>query len=320
MGFRRGTFVALRATTRIHLGQHEIDIFKDDIIHFDGQTVKIGDDSYSAPRLRQAYDEGWLVDEDDWESEYQPRPAGIKVSPATHADADEDERIEMGMAHNEERVVSSRAASNASRNRRNAGGGRKASMQLDSDDLHQEGVTVGRLSSPKKSTKVTDAGAARRAERALDDGRIERAQPVQRGRGGRTVEEVIPGVATTPRPSPGRAGEGDDPHLTPSERRERRLASLRAQLAKEEAAAAAADAVEADDDDAAEPPGDKELAAAKLAGIQAVMPDFDWDLDDHWRRRVSRALEFQDDEQWLNAILAIETATVVKHIKKQLAA
>jgi len=127
-------------------------------------------------------------------------------------------------------------------------------------------------------------------------------------------------VATTPRPSPGRAGEGDDPHLTPSERRERRLASLRAQLAKEEVVAAAADAVEADGDDAAEPPGDKELAAAKLAGIQAVMPDFDWDLDDHWRRRVSRALEFQDDGQWLNAILAIETATVVKHIKKQLAA
>lgn len=320
--FTRGQPTPFRATTRIHLGEHEVDIFKDDVILFDGQTVTLGQDTYSVPKLRSAVKVGWLVPAEDQHSEYKPSPSGIRVSPAKEADKSKD--IEMGFSSEETAVVGTRVTANvgmrdgkevpeAQENRR--------TMTVEPGIMNDDAKPVSRLSSPKKRVSVKSADAALRATKSIDDGRsIQRAQPVDRIPNDE-LDNLLDDTVSTPRQPAGVAGEGDNPHMTPEERRAARLASLKAQVAAEEAAlaeeaaqAAAAEA-EADDD---EPLSDKALAEAKLEGIKAVLPDFDWDLSEHWRKRVSKAVGEADNTAVFNAIMAVETDTVKKHIKKQL--
>lgn len=316
--FTRGQPTPYRATTRIHLGEHEVDIYKDDVVLFDGQTLTIGQDKYSAPKLRAAITQlGWLVPADDLDSEYRPMAAGIRVSPAKEADKSKD--IEMGYSADEEAVVGSRRTANvgmrdgrevpeAQENRR--------SMRVERENLNEDAVPVSRLSSPKKTTTVANADAALRATKSIDDGRsIQRAKPVDRIPNDE-LDNLLDDTVSTPRQPAGVAGEGNNPHMTPEERRAARLASLRAQVAEAEAEVAADE--EASDVDEVDTPSDTALAEAKLAGIKAVLPDFDWDLNEHWRKRVSKAVEQADNTAYFNAIMAVETDTVKKHIKKQL--
>ena len=51
----------LRATTKIHLGQIGEDVLEDDIIEFDGQTLKMGGHEHQLSALKGAVKAGWFV-------------------------------------------------------------------------------------------------------------------------------------------------------------------------------------------------------------------------------------------------------------------
>jgi len=79
----RGTFKPYRATRKVHLGPTKGDIWEDDIIEFDGYTLRLSDGGeFNVPSVRGAINNGWLVDAADTESGYVARPAGIMMTPA----------------------------------------------------------------------------------------------------------------------------------------------------------------------------------------------------------------------------------------------
>mgnify|MGYP007123661410 CR=1 FL=1 len=57
---------------------------------------------------------------------------------------------------------------------------------------------------------------------------------------------------------------------------------------------------------------------AKIEMIQQFVPGFEWDMSEHWRTRVKKALEYKGSLAVLNAILALETDSVRKFILKGL--
>lgn len=79
-----------------------------------------------------------------------------------------------------------------------------------------------------------------------------------------------------------------------------------------------------DDGDAVTPEEPEEEVApeaiiqAKIETIRQFVPGFEWDLKEQWRVRVKKALGFKDNMPVLNAVLAIETETVRKHVMKRL--
>ena len=54
MQFTKGNFITLRATTKIHLGAIGEDVLEDDIVEFDGQTLKMGGNSHQLSALKGA--------------------------------------------------------------------------------------------------------------------------------------------------------------------------------------------------------------------------------------------------------------------------
>lgn len=57
--FQRGVFHTFRATTKIHLGKFERDIMQDDVVEYDGQTLKYGGEEFAISSLNRS--ETWLV-------------------------------------------------------------------------------------------------------------------------------------------------------------------------------------------------------------------------------------------------------------------
>jgi hypothetical protein len=79
--FKRGEFLEYRATTKIHIGQHKVDIMEDDIIEYDGITLRMGPDEFNTTLLRGAVKRGWLVPGEDTDSVYVPQSAGVTIGP-----------------------------------------------------------------------------------------------------------------------------------------------------------------------------------------------------------------------------------------------
>jgi len=67
-----------------------------------------------------------------------------------------------------------------------------------------------------------------------------------------------------------------------------------------------------------EPVDPQAIIDAKIEMIRQFVPGFEWDIKVQWRKRVKKALEHKDNMPVLNAILALETDTVRKHVMKQL--
>ena len=106
MQFTKGNFVSLRATTKIHLGQIGEDVLEDDIIEFDGQTLKLGGHEHQLSALKGAIKAGWFVIASDTKSKYTPKPAGVRIKTSLTQEEDSD-RTEMVVQtiNDEERVV-----------------------------------------------------------------------------------------------------------------------------------------------------------------------------------------------------------------------
>jgi hypothetical protein len=103
--WKRGEFYEFRATAKVHLGAIPLDIWEDDLVEFDGQTLRYAGADYSVPSLRAGIKAGWLVPSDDNVSRYISQPAGVKVRPATPQTRAEGDSMVFEAASEEEAVV-----------------------------------------------------------------------------------------------------------------------------------------------------------------------------------------------------------------------
>jgi len=83
--FAKGQFQSYRALTKIHFGSVPLDVQKDDIVEFDGTTVRIAGSDHVIPAMKGAIKTGWFVPEADNISQYIAKRADIKLRPALQA-------------------------------------------------------------------------------------------------------------------------------------------------------------------------------------------------------------------------------------------
>lgn len=292
--FQAGHFKPYRATTKVHLGQIETDIFEGDVVEFDGQTLKYGGQDFAVPTVRGAIKIGWLVPADDNVSQYIPQPAGVRVKPAQSTGNERGEAVEMGHASEEEavagslegytdkRTMAATAAVKQTGTRPKKAAERAAAVQADEeadrgsfrtmpvvadDGVDQEAVAVATIRTPaKQTTTLTDASQAASAVRRLDNApppkaaklatksKAEATGDVQETLVGDDLEDILPDAASSGVPKP------------------------------------------------------------------KVPADFDWDTTQHWRKRVSLAVtKYADQPAVINHIMELETASVRKHLRTALA-
>jgi len=113
--WQRGVFYEFRATTKVHLGAVQEDVYEDDVVEFDGATMKYAGQEWAVPSARAAIDAGFFVPVADNVSRYVSKPAGVKVRPATAAGNERGEPMTIETASEEEAVVSTLGAHQARR-------------------------------------------------------------------------------------------------------------------------------------------------------------------------------------------------------------
>ena len=194
MKYTRGTFQEFRATTKVHLGKMERDIFENDIIEFDGTTVKFGGEEFGLSTIRAAVEAGWFVVSADNVSKYIPQSANIKVRPAQATDmTDRGAEMEMGQASDEERVVGSIETANL--------GGRTTKKGT------TEGIAVGTIkTSAKTKTIVSDSSQAAREINRLDNSPPPKVAiatgDVDEAMTGETLSDILPDAVSSGTPTP----------------------------------------------------------------------------------------------------------------------
>jgi len=83
MQFKKGEFRSYRATITFHLGTTQENVQKDEIVEFDGTTLRKEDGGeVKVSSVKGAVLNGWLVPEGDTESVYVPQSANVEVHPA----------------------------------------------------------------------------------------------------------------------------------------------------------------------------------------------------------------------------------------------
>ena len=102
--WKRGEFYSFRATNKIHLGKYETDILNGDEFDYDGYTVRYAGTEYGVPQL-QGLCGSWFVTVSDTTTQYQAKPAGVQVRPATPEAEGRGDAFTMGEASEEEAVV-----------------------------------------------------------------------------------------------------------------------------------------------------------------------------------------------------------------------
>lgn len=60
------------------------------------------------------------------------------------------------------------------------------------------------------------------------------------------------------------------------------------------------------------------IIQAKIEMIRQFVPGFEWDMSEHWKTRVKKALEYKSNLPVLNAILSLEVDSVRKHVMQGL--
>lgn len=186
MQFTKGDFIQLRAVTKIHLGAIGKDIYEDDIIEFDGQTLKYGGEEHQLSNLRGAIKAGWFVVSSDTTSKYIPQSAGIKIKTSLTQDKEDTDRKPMSVqtVSNEERVVSKFVPSD---------------KRAKEDIEPQEATTVGTIKTQAKTrTNLADSNAVnkelKRIEKPVPRAEIKKIATgdVETATSGNTLEEILP--------------------------------------------------------------------------------------------------------------------------------
>jgi len=328
--FTRGNFITLRAAKKVHLGAVEVDVYEGDKFEYDGQTLRIGGKDYNVPNLRAGIRAGWFVPDGT-------APAAAPKAPAAAPTTLSDKlRRPVQTIEDDERQVGF-----ATKTARDRASGTPAVPPAASD----EGVPVGKVRiAAHQRTVLTDSSSVSQEISRLDNmtAKVTRAPvatgDVQEAAAGDELEDILPDVPSAGKPAPGRAGDGHD-GMTAEERadaaRRARLASVAVAPAAPPVApdevSAVAEAAESSPDDVADLFGDlvtdpdseadtsgMDAAKARMALAKLAVPGFDWDLSAPWRTRVKTALSRRDDPVYMNAIMAVETDTVKRHVAEGL--
>ena len=193
MQFTKGNFITLRATTKIHLGQIGEDVLEDDIVEFDGQTLKMGGHEHQLSALKGAVKAGWFVIASDTTSKYTPKPSGVRIKTALTQDEDSDRtEMEVQTINDEERVV---------------GTIKSAETTINEPIEDQEAVSVGTIKTKaKQKVNLADTQAVQkelaRLEKPLPKADIKKiAKPVATGDVEKPIvaeklTELLPDAAT----------------------------------------------------------------------------------------------------------------------------
>lgn len=184
MQFTKGNFVALRATTKIHLGQIGEDILEDDVIEFDGQTLKMSGHEHKLSALKGAIKAGWFVPATDTTSKYVPKPAGVRIKTSLTQEDENAERAEMSVStiNDEERVV----------------GTIKTTEQVTNAEMEDQGaVSVGTIKTQaKQKVNLADAQAVQKELSRLEKP-VPRAEITKTAQATGDVQEAIEGDTLT---------------------------------------------------------------------------------------------------------------------------
>lgn len=328
--FTKGKFLTIRAAKKVHLGAVEVDVYEGDEFEYDGQTLRIGGKEHNVPNLRAGIRAGWFVVDGA-----APVVAPPAATPTTLSDK---LRRPVQTIEDDERQVG--FATKTARDR-------AAGVSAVSPAASDEGVPVGKVRiAAHQRTVLTDSSAVSQEISRLDNmtAKVTRAPvatgDVQEAAAGDELEDILPEVTSAGKPSPGRAGDGHD-GMTAEERADAARRARIASVASAPAAppvdpsevAAVAEAAEAAEDDVAglfgdlvaDPESDADTAGmdaaqARMALAKLAVPGFEWDLSAPWRTRVKVALSRRDDPVYMNAIMAVETDTVKKHVAEGLKA
>lgn len=192
--FQRGVFHTFRATTKIHLGKFERDIFQDDVVEYDGQTLKYGGEEFAISSLKAAVKLGWFVVESDNVSNYIPQSADIKIRPAQSANQQRGEAMKVESVADEERVV-----------------GTVGKMEVISDSAtNEDAKPIGKISTPaKQSITLTDSSQASRMISQLDNTPPKKVTLTEKTASGDVTEtmvgdelsEILPNASTSGKPT-----------------------------------------------------------------------------------------------------------------------
>lgn len=336
--FTAGTFVQLRATTSFHLGMIERDVSKGDIIEYDGTTLKLSDAQHNIPTLRAAIKAGWLVLSSDTTSTYRPAVSTVQVHAATSTGRDRGLKIEAQTVHEEDRDLGTL------KQVRVRGDGTVRKMAVTNDEASSEGVAIGKINRPTHTNpKLSVENEMRLAQevRQVDNvkgtpnprvtpfrqppnAHNEAAQPSSEdalasllGGEGEVVVAKLPRITNT---NP--LGEGDSPHLTPSEKAERISAAREAVNATRAARIAASTTANSPSPREEQPPPATEAVEVlpadlgqKVQLVRAVIPTFEWDMTRPWKTRVADAMKrYGKNPLYLNGILSVEVDAVKNSI------
>jgi len=106
--FMTGTFVAYKARTKIHLGKVQKDLNQNEVVQFDGVTLKFQGQEIAYPEFNAALKAGWFIPVGEEMTELLPVAAGVKVRPAQGQDpAKKPNSMSVDTVTDDERVVGS---------------------------------------------------------------------------------------------------------------------------------------------------------------------------------------------------------------------
>lgn len=315
-------FKSYRVISKVHLGSLEMDLQKNQVVEYDGTTMRIGNDEHNVHMLSAAIRVGWLVPVGQ-EGSYVSKPAGITI------EKQDGSRTAITVAvSDEERNVGTLDSVRANgapptHSARNAG------TRNDAD-----GQVVGRLKSAANSPPIKLDGTDRQVVQKLDNsGRagvepVRKATPtgdVEEALTGENLEDLLPNAASAEIPAPGVSGEGSGDQSDARARAAVESVAVGGAETGTVVAAIVGDEVRAFDGPAPVEPTEpstadsKEVRQAKLDMAKQLIPGFEWDLSIPWNRRAKLAVErHSTDVRILNVILSVETESVRKNILNRL--
>ena len=334
-------FQAFRAIKTVHLGSIQKDLVSGTIVHFDGQKVRIGDDEKTLPELAAAIRVGWLVPASDTTTTYRPQPAGVEIRKADSRGNTRELVQSTTVVAADERDMGTVASvrpegAPPTHTATRAGEVAKKASSVVVPQSTDEGTVVTRLKTPTKfdGTRVDGTNDARIIS-DLDNnsgpGWERVAKPLEGQLVGDSLSEILPDAPTSRIPDPGPAGEGVS--VASADDRARGAVKFGSGsssigdaddgvvIGKIGSAPTPAPApVVAQEPEVVDVVPPEAIVAAKIEIIRQFVPGFDWNMKDHWRTRVKKALDQASNPAMLNAILSLETDTVKRFVQEQMAA
>lgn len=319
--YEKNVFKSYRTVTKIHLGQLNDSLSKDEVILFDGFTLRRGGKDHDLPSLQGAVKMGWLVPESSSETSdtYRPKAASVQIGEAISKTDKRTMRSSTTTVQHDEQDVGELSAIRGDKalpihDSKNSGNLKKVAEVRDDDGA----VVVGRFKTSAKAEPIEIGKDDRRVVQTLDNQSsvkvIKASGDVQTAMVGDNLEDILPEATSSSKPAPGIAGEGRGDE---SEMR------ARAVVASGSSAVGTGDDGEivgtvqhAEPETPATP---SEIQKAKLSVAQALIPGFEWDFSASWLLRAKIAVDkYRDNPEYMNAIMAIELPSVQRQITKWL--